>query len=275
MAENSKIEWTDHTFNPWTGCTKVSPGCDHCYAESWAKRSGTVRWGAGEPRRRTTESNWRLPRKWNAQAEREGRRFRVFCSSLADVFDNAVPPEWRMDLFSLIADTPHLDWLLLTKRIGNVMPMCSNDSLMFNLIGSRVWLGSTIVNREEMLRDGPKLKAVPAHVTFWSVEPMLGPLGHIPFDLMPDWVIVGGESGHGARPMSPDWVREVRDQCARFGSKFLFKQWGEWLPMLGQVEGVEVRGEKVSTPDGWVMGWAGKKSAGRLLDGIEHNGFPT
>jgi protein gp37 len=123
MAENTAIEWADHTFNPWTGCTKVSPACDHCYAESWAKRSGTVRWGPGEPRRRTTDANWRQPLKWNAQAQREGRRFRVFCASLADVFDNEVPVQWRVDLFRLIASTPHLDWLLLTKRIGNALPM--------------------------------------------------------------------------------------------------------------------------------------------------------
>lgn len=120
MAENTSIEWADHTFNPWTGCTKVSHGCDGCFAESWAKRSGTVRWGVGEPRRRTTNANWRLPPKWNAQAEREGRRFRVFCASLADVFDNEVPQEWRDDLFRLIERTPRLDWLLLTKRVGNV-----------------------------------------------------------------------------------------------------------------------------------------------------------
>jgi protein gp37 len=281
MAENSKIEWTDHTFNPWTGCTKVSPGCDHCYAEGWAKRSGAVQWG-DSPRRRTTEANWRLPLKWNAQAEREGRRFRVFCASLADVFDNAAPSAWRQALMSLIVSTPRLDWLLLTKRIGNAKRMLSDASMHDNLLltandeyrpPANLWIGATIVNREELLRDAAKLKATPAAVRFWSVEPLLEDLGVIPRELMPDWVIVGGESGHGARPMSPDWARRLREQCAAAGVPFLFKQWGEWLPMLGQVEGVAVR-QKTTTPDGWVMGWAGKKAAGRLLDDRTHDGFP-
>jgi protein gp37 len=281
MAENSKIEWTDHTFNPWTGCTKVSPGCDHCYAEGWAKRSGAVQWG-DSPRRRTTEANWRLPLKWNAQAEREGRRFRVFCASLADVFDNAAPSAWRQALMSLIVSTPRLDWLLLTKRIGNAKRMLSDASMHDNLLltandeyrpPANLWIGATIVNREELLRDAAKLKATPAAVRFWSVEPLLEDLGVIPRELMPDWVIVGGESGPGARPMSPDWARRLREQCAAAGVPFLFKQWGEWLPMLGQVEGVAVR-QKTTTPDGWVMGWAGKKAAGRLLDDRTHDGFP-
>ena len=252
MAENTAIEWADHTFNPWTGCTKVSPACDHCYAESWAKRSGTVRWGAGESRRRTTEANWRLPLKWNAQAQREGRRFRVFCASLADVFDNEVPVQWRVDLFRLIASTPHLDWLLLTKRIGNALPMMrevaqqcgGGEQPMPN-----VWLGATVVTQAEADRDVPKLLAVPARVRFLSIEPMLGPIelrtrGYFNYCERPDrtgradgthvlrppldWVICGGESGPHAWPMHPDWARSLRDQCAAAGVPFLFKQWGEW-----------------------------------------------
>ncbi len=266
MAENTAIEWADHTFNPWTGCTKVSPACDHCYAESWAKRSGTVRWGAGESRRRTTEANWRLPLKWNAQAQREGRRFRVFCASLADVFDNEVPVQWRVDLFRLIASTPHLDWLLLTKRIGNALPMMrevaqqcgGGEQPMPN-----VWLGATVVTQAEADRDVPKLLSVPARVRFLSIEPMLGPITLPGFNattswcplcakIVPDslvrphegehgsaalpcasvydmlhWVICGGESGPHARPMHPDWARSLRDQCEAAGVPFLFKQWGE------------------------------------------------
>lgn len=121
----TKIEWTrsaeghpGYTFNGWVGCSKISPACDHCYAERWGKRSGMVEWG-GE-RRRTSDANWRKPEAWNAYAQSVGVRLRVFCSSLADVFDNQVPSQWREDLFSLIVKTPHLDWLLLTKRIGNV-----------------------------------------------------------------------------------------------------------------------------------------------------------
>lgn len=288
MAENSKIEWTDHTFNPWTGCTKVSPGCDHCYAEGWAKRSGTVRWGAGEPRRRTTEANWRLPLKWNAQAEREGRRFRVFCSSLADVFDNSVPPEWRRDLFDLISDSPSLDWLLLTKRIGNAPAMIDAAAAEGAILPTfNVWLGATVVNQEEADRDIPKLLAVPARVRFLSIEPMLGPIDlRIPYEwpFKPDlhWVICGGESGPGARPMHPDWARSLRDQCKAAGVPFLFKQWGEHAPTTRTMAEVAASKQKhvvVPFSEKWaypagIVDRVGKKAAGRLLDGVQHDGFP-
>lgn len=290
MAENTKIEWADHTFNPWTGCTKVSPACDHCYAEGWAKRSGQVKWGSGQPRRRTSDANWRMPLNWNREAERTGSRPRVFCASLADVFDNAVDPQWRDDLFALIAATPNLDWLLLTKRIGNVGNMLPVP-FDFDKHFPNVWLGATVVNQEEADRDIPKLLAVPAAKRFLSIEPMLGPVDlnyvrqriqaqrsqlarAINGETWLDWVIVGGESGPGARPMSPDWARCLRDQCRAAGVPFLFKQWGDWVPMLGQLEGVPVRG-KATTSDGWVMGLAGKKAAGRLLDGLTHDGFPA
>lgn len=272
MAENSKIEWTDHTFNPWTGCTKVSPGCDHCYAEGWAKRSGAVKWGAGEPRRRTTEANWRLPLKWNRQAADEGRRFKVFCASLADVFDNSVPPEWRADLFKLAADTPHLDWLLLTKRIGNVFRMLPFGWQDFGA-PANLWIGATIVNREEMLRDAAKLKDVPARVRFWSVEPLLEDLGTIPRELMPEWVIVGGESGPGARPMNPHWARSIRDQCKEAGVPFLFKQWGEYAPHVLVVDTEARRIVHRNLETG--MARIGKKAAGRMLDGVTHDGYPA
>lgn len=278
MAENSKIEWTDHTFNPWTGCTKVSPGCDHCYAEGWAKRSGIVRWGAGEPRRRTTEANWRQPVKWNRLSENwvanGGKRARVFCSSLADVFDNDVPPEWRADLFRLIAATPHLDWLLLTKRIGNAKDMIFEarkaallpGELYWPPVLENVWLGATVVNQEEADRDIPKLLQVPARVRFLSIEPMLGPIdlqrwlweccgnmqpgnNHGLLGQEPDyccgnpdprdalnWVICGGESGPGARPAHPDWARSLRDQCAAAGVGFFMKQMGGTRDKRGALE---------------------------------------
>ena len=253
MAENTKIEWADHTFNPWTGCTKVSPACDHCYAEGWAKRSGHVKWGSGQPRRRTSDANWRMPLKWNREAERTGVRPRVFCASLADVFDNAVDPQWREDLFDLIAATPNLDWLLLTKRIGNVGNMLPVP-FDFDKHFPNVWIGATIVNQAEADRDIPKLLDVPARVRFLSMEPLLGPvdLTHIEVfggdaEIYPlkgttdcvdeegeptadvpalDWVIVGGESGPNARPMHPDWVRSIRDQCAEAGVALFVKQMG-------------------------------------------------
>lgn len=206
MAENSKIEWTDHTFNPWIGCQAVSPdGCRNCYAEGWAKRYGRD----FAQRTRTSEANWRQPLKWNAKAEREGRRFRVFCASLADVFDNEVPVQWRRDLFDLIEATPHLDWLLLTKRIGNARRLYGEAFLdSARPWPENVWLGATVVNQGEADRDIPKLLTVPARVRFLSIEPMMGPISLDAWPLYGEdeqpllhWVICGGESGPHARPM--------------------------------------------------------------------------
>ncbi len=324
MAENTKIEWCDHTWNPWEGCQKVGPGCDHCYAETRNARfaGGTaVNWGPGAPRRRTTEANWRKPLAWNANHEQffadHGRRQRVFCASLADVFDNAVDPQWRSDLFELIRVTPNLDWLLLTKRIGNVGGMVSTIP---GWLPDNVWLGATIVNQEEADRDIPKLLCLPARVRFLSMEPLLGPvtLRNLPigthhaalgfpsdycrFDALHrmarrriDWVIPGGESGPGARPMHPDWARDLRDQCGAAGVPFLFKQHGEWAPGSGdfgagrfETAAIALNGRVVpggfdasnypvgaASSDGWAMVHrAGKRAAGRLLDGVQHDGFP-
>lgn len=222
MGEGSKIEWTDHTFNPWVGCLKVSPACDHCYAESWAKRSGMVTWG--EERRRTSEANWRAPLRWNRQAEAEGVRKRVFCASLADVFDNEVPDEWRADLFDLIEKTQHLEWLLLTKRISNVRRMLPTPGV--HGLPANVWLGISVVNQEEADRDIPKLGGIPATIRFLSCEPLLGPLDIQRFleDHLVDWVIVGGESGGQARHFDWDWAREIRRQCWVTQTPFFMKQ---------------------------------------------------
>jgi protein gp37 len=226
MAEKTGISWTDSTFNPWIGCTKVGPGCDHCYAEAlmdtrWHK----VQWGPGGERKRTSAANWKQPLLWEREHEAfalaHDRRRRVFCASLADVFDNEAPAEWRADLFALIDATPHLDWLLLTKRIGNVQRMAPASGLPAN-----VWLGATIVNQEEYDRDAHKLLAVPASVRFLSVEPMLGQIRGAPMLGAFDWVIVGGESGKAARPIEREWIDSLHDQCAWFGVPFFFKQWG-------------------------------------------------
>lgn len=152
MGENSKIEWCDATFNPWVGCTKVSPGCEHCYAERFGHRFG-VQWGVNLSRRRTSESYWKQPLAWNRRAECEGKMIRVFCASLADVFDSEVPQQWRVDLFRLILQTPHLDWLLLTKRIGNARHMiqeamwcCGFHNGMHHSMPANVWLGASSRN---------------------------------------------------------------------------------------------------------------------------------
>lgn len=224
MAETTEISWTDATFNPWIGCTKVGPGCDHCYAErDFDLRKGRVKWGAGNARSRTSAANWNKPRQWERQAaafaDANGRRRRVFCASLADVFDNEAPAEWRADLLALIRGTPNLDWLLLTKRISNVARMVP-EGLPFN-----VWLGATMVTRDEFLRDLDRLRAVPATVHFVSAEPLLEDVGELDLRGI-DWLIVGGESGPQARPMDAAWVRSLRRQCDRDGVAFHFKQWG-------------------------------------------------
>ena len=227
MGANSNIEWTDHTFNPWIGCQKVSPGCDHCYAEAMMDhRLGRVQWGPHGERKRTSAANWQKPRQWAKAAN--GKRPKVFCASLADVFDNRVPGFWRRDLFDLIWKTPELDWLLLTKRPENIASML-RETWQVNL-PPNAWLGTTCEDQERFNRRWPHLKAIPAKVRFISYEPALGPL-QLPMGDLPDWIICGGESGDGARPMHPDWARSIRDQCQAAGVAFFFKQWGEWAPV--------------------------------------------
>lgn len=340
MAERSNIEWCDATFNGWTGCTKVSPGCDNCYAEAREdKRFHRVQWGAGMPRRRTSDDNWRGPKIWNkrpfweclicgwrgtttqfsktpgtccATPNLRPARMRVFCSSLADVFDNEAPQAWRDDLFALIEETPNLDWLLLTKRIGNATNMLpwSHCSPAW----PNVWIGATIVNQAEADRDVPKLLDTPARLRFVSCEPLLGPInmpgllyygtqrsgGVVPLRAKGypqiDWVIAGGESGPGARPMHPEWLRSLRDQCFDARVPFLFKQWGEWamakehpkvaLP-VHRFAWANENGHPADHPAkrGFgpfehetdhheLMARLGKAVAGRTLDGLAHNGFP-
>lgn len=381
MGANSKIEWTDHTFNPWIGCSKVHAGCAHCYAESLAKRTGKAIWGPEGTRVKTSEANWRLPLKWNREAERDGQRRRVFCASLADVFEDwdgaiqhhdggklwmapeepgryvrwrdptlmldserqnilegrfrsATMADLRADLFSLIDATPHLDWLLLTKRPENVRRLwsmnyhCPADQAIWFM--PNVWLGTSVSDQATADRMIPELLRCHAlcPVLFLSIEPLLGPI-----DLKLecegcalcwaskdgntkvgkcfengraiDWVIVGGESGPGARPMHADWARSIRDQCQLAGVPFFFKQWGEWSPGEGLLADERAKTRqgfvcpegcfsesvthdalltlsrlcRASRLDGPCTPMAiyrlGKKQAGRLLDGREWNEFPA
>ena len=225
MGENTKIEWATHSWNPWIGCQKVSAACDHCYAETLMDtRLGQVEWGPGKPRKRTSEANWRMPLKWNREAARTGRPVRVFCASLADVFDNAVPAEWREDLWRLIGKTPHLTWMLLTKRPENIEKMRPLSRWPDN-----VWLGTSAeTQRWWDHRTSYLIREPAAGHKFVSVEPMLerietrGALKYANSGI--DWVIVGGESGKNARPMHPDWARAVRDACQELGVPFFIKQ---------------------------------------------------
>lgn len=217
MAENSKIEWCDHTFNPWIGCTKVSAACDNCYAEAMMdKRLGRAQWGKGQPRQRTSPANWSQPIKWNNAAN--GSRPRVFCASLADVFDVEVDPIWRENLFALIDLTPNLDWLLLTKR-----PKVAAEYFAYQPTPPNVWMGTTVENHEMAAVRIPWLMRIDAPVRFLSMEPLLGPVD-LKVGLLPEWIIVGGESGHNARPMNPEWARNLRDFCRYWGVPFFMKQ---------------------------------------------------
>ena len=200
-------------------------------------RHHRVNWGAGMPRSRT--KTWAEPLKWNGRAAMTGYRPRIFCASLADVFDNEVDPQWRADLWELIKATPNLRWMLLTKRIGNAEKMLPKDWPL-----PHVGLMATMVNQEEWDRDWPKLAKVPAPWRGVSCEPLLG---HINIGTArPDWIITGGESGPDHRLIQRDWVRSIRDQCTQVGIAFYHKQWGGLRP----------------------------KQNGCELDGREHTDFP-
>jgi len=224
--EYSKIEWTNNTFNPWIGCQKVSPGCDHCYAEAMMDhRYGKVEWGPHGERKRTSDANWKLPLRWGRKARETGTRQRVFCASLADVWDNQVPNEWRADLFQLIAATPALDWQLLTKRPENISKM-----LPVAIAGLKpwpwpnVWLGTTCEDQKHYDRRWPILSKIPAAVHFVSYEPALGPLVLLSGSRLLDWIICGGESGEGARMMDPQWAYDLLRNCQAQKVAFFMKQ---------------------------------------------------
>ena len=297
--KDSKIEWTDHTFSPWWGCAKVSPGCAHCYAETFDRRvhgtskhvtpAGEVRephWGKDAPRRFFGDKHWREPLAWDraagkaaheaemARARGDGNhpapRPRVFCASMADVFEDRPDlVEPRARLFRLIDATPNLDWLLLTKRPENVARMAPE---MHEEVGDKrrrlpanVWLGTTAEDQQRADERIPHLVAVPASVRFLSVEPMLGPvdlcLGEYPAGIRPDWVIVGGESGAGARPFDVAWARDIIRQTREAGVACFVKQLGahpsahetraaggKWVPM---VEGSPIHDPKGGDPSEW------------------------
>jgi len=238
MGADSKIQWTDHTFNPWWGCARVSPGCEHCYAEAFAKRTGKAKWGVNEERMVTSAANWKLPLKWNRNAN---PRARVFCASMADVFEDREDLEMvRERLWSLIAETKNLDWLLLTKRPQNFKSML--PWIGISDPWPNVWLGTTVEDQKRADERMPHLASTPAAVRFLSCEPLLGPvdlrtptyktetrsLGIVDkyaLDVI-DWVIVGGESGFGARPFDVDWARAVVDQARGVGARPFMKQLG-------------------------------------------------
>jgi protein gp37 len=279
MGKDSRIEWTHHTFNPWWGCVNVSPACDHCYAESWAKRVGSGVWGPHAPRRFFSDAHWREPLKWNAEAAVTGRR-RVFCASMADVFENRPDlVDTRARLFDLIELTPHLDWLLLTKRIHLVRKLLPKG----RTLPSNVWLGTTVENQEYARKRIPfLLRHTEASIRFLSCEPLLGQVDLREYLAGPnkvgiDWVIAGGESGPGSRPMNPAWAEDIQKHCKAARVPFHFKQWGHWAPTdalavapKSSVKTVEVfKGAKRVE-----LRAVGKAAAGRLLGGSTWDQLP-
>lgn len=279
MAKNSKIEWTHHTFNPWWGCVRVSPACKHCYAETFAHRLGLDMWGKDSERRMLSDSYWRQPVSWNREAQGASERPRVFCASMADVFeDRADLDPLRERLWALIAATPNLDWLLLTKRPEHVARMVPWGRLW----PDNVWLGTTIETQTWAKRRAPELLKHPARVRFVSCEPLLGPVDLTPWlkrttkrDAI-DWVIAGGESGHHARPTNPAWLRMLRDQCQARDVAFHFKQWGNWRPVEPQA--VNGHKSKLLQAEGGMpihVVNIGKKAAGRDLDDRHWDQLPV
>jgi protein gp37 len=276
VAEHTGIEWCDATFNPWWGCERVSPACAHCYADTLAHRFGFYSingegglWGDGHSFRFFGDKHWQEPLKWaRLLPAKLGRRPRVFCASMADVFEERPElEEPRRRLFRLIEATRDLDWLVLTKRpefardwlfrfdaeLAQSTLVTRDDDHFGWGCPPNLWLGVSIENAR-FTRRADVLREIPAAVRFISAEPLLGSLFETrlrdlpadPTSAIPvkeyirkpldpagiDWLIAGGESGPRARPSHPDWFRELRDACSSQGTAFLFKQWGEWAPLF-------------------------------------------
>lgn len=255
MGAKTGIQWTDRTFNPWIGCTKIDPACTNCYAavETFPRVQrghGIELWGKNAHRHRTSADNWKQPRRWNREAESTGLRQRVFCASLCDVFedrDDLAP--WRADLWQLIRETPHLDWQLLTKRADCIAKFLPPD---WGAGYDNVWLGVTAGDQAGADKRLPLLGALPAKVRFVSYEPALEAVNwrthfaRFKFH----WLIVGAESGatdETRRPMDEAWVRSARDDSAANGVAFFYKQ------------NVTEHGHKIGLP---------------MLDGEQHKAFP-
>jgi protein gp37 len=220
MADSSSIEWTDATWNFLTGCSKISPGCDHCYAEALSKRlqaTGAHRYRNGfqltfHPEVLSVPLAWRRPR-------------RIFVNSMSDLFHEDVPVDWIKRAFDVMAATPQHSYQILTKRADRLRRLAPALEWSPN-----IWMGVSVENQVFAFRAN-RLAEVPAAVRFLSVEPLLGP---VILELSGiNWVIVGGESGPHARPMNPDWARSVRDQCTDSSVAFFFKQWGGRTPKAG------------------------------------------
>lgn len=291
MSAGTKIEWAHHTHNPWWGCARVSPGCVNCYADTLASRWGHELWRRHGPRRAMSDQYWRQPLTWNRKAAGADGPVRVFCASMADVFEDHPEPEVRAfqdkeraRLWDLIEATPNLTWMLLTKRPENVAGMVPwGDDCP-----GTVWLGTSVEDQRRADERIPVLLKTPAAVRFISAEPLVGPvvlkdewitselLGFGPFgaEISPriSWCITGGESGRKARPMHPTWARSLRDQCTAAGVAYHFKQWGSHRWVAGSKYDNETQ---CWVDDGIVPQRVSKALSGRELDGRTWDEFPT
>lgn len=295
MGEHTGIEWADATINLWWGCTKVSPACTHCYAETLAARFGQA-WGPGAERVRKRGAQ-ALALKLNRRAERTGERLRVFALSMGDWLDDEVPAGWLADLLNLVRVTPALTWMLLTKRPqlwrarleAALAVALEGEEGLGTFVGdwldgrapANVWAGATIEDQARCDERLPELLAIPAAVRFASCEPLLGPV-LIERDVLEAgelrWIIGGGESGRGARPTHPAWACSLRDQAKEYGAAFFWKQWGEFVVPAQAPPGVDVTHfslERRSVDEDVVFVRVGKKEAGRLLDGREWSEVPA
>lgn len=283
MGKETNISWCDMTFNPYWGCEKSSPACLNCYAEAWSKRCGFDCFGPGKPARVFGEAHWNEPMKWNRQAEKLNTRYKVFCGSMCDLFQERwdINPE-REKLWKMVEETPNLIWMFLTKHPENI------DKIIHPRWKSywprNVWLGVTAENQEEANWRVPIILQFAVAKTFLSCEPLLGRIDlnarewlidkrrfKLTMSRYLDWVIVGGESGPGARPMHPDWARSLRDQCVEVGVPFHFKQWGEWA---GYGQAPAANGSISCAVHEWgnlmVSMRIGKRRSGHMLDGVEY-----
>ncbi|BDW96461.1 hypothetical protein MACH10_21460 [Thalassospira tepidiphila] len=246
MATNSAIEWTEATWNPVVGCAVISPGCTNCYAMRMARRleamgqkkyEGTTRISGGRPKWngvvRVDEDSLKIPMTW-----RTGRM--IFVNSMSDLFHEDVPFKFIQRVFEVMRETPQHTFQILTKRAERLEEVSSELAWPSN-----VWMGVSVENSDYVYRID-HLRRTAARTKFLSLEPLIGPLSNINLSEI-DWVIAGGESGPGSRPMDPDWVRAIRDQCLAQGVAFHFKQWGG----------------------------KNKKKTGRTLDGRTWDQFPN
>ncbi|MBP6636051.1 MAG: phage Gp37/Gp68 family protein [Sulfuritalea sp.] len=309
MSTKTGIEWTDATWNPVTGCSKVSQGCKHCYAErDWARLSAlrvrpTAYTGraftdvACHPERLAEPLRWAKPR-------------RIFVNSMSDLFHEDVSDFFLVDVFAVMAAAERHTFQILTKRPARMRELLRNRGFIDEVARktrfehgvtwlpldyfdqlTNVWLGVSVEDQATADERIPLLLDAPAAVRWISAEPLLGPVdvsrwlddGRNEMALAGtlDWVVVGGESGPHARPMHPGWVRSLRDQCAAAGVPFLFKQWGQWLPLGKDPTALQTESRRhghtvscCSWPDGETAIFIGKKAAGRLLDGVLHDGYP-